>query len=85
METCFTTKIWIVGVPTPYALCYQDDSNAVIPVELQSFRPDPEIYLETNQEYDAVLAFETDVYTLNFLRRIDVSIKKGTTCTFYRF
>ena len=85
METSFTTKIWIVGSPSPYTLCYQDEDKTVILVELQSFRPDPENYLEKNQRYDAVLEFETDDFTLKFLRRIDVSIKTGTTYTFYRF
>ena len=84
METSFTTKIWIVGSPRPYVLCYQDDSSAVIPVELQSFRPDLERYLEQNREYRAVLGFENADCTLKFLRRIDVSIK-GTPYTFHRF
>ena len=84
METFFTTKIWIAGSPRSYALCYQNASKVVIPVELQSFRPDPEYYLEKSQKYQATLVFETNEHTLKFLRKVIVSIKE-ITHTFYRF
>ena len=84
METCFTTKIWIVGSPRPYVLCYRNASKGVVPVELQSFRPSPENYLKQNQKYQATLMFETNKHTLEFLRKVVVSIK-NITHTFYRF
>ena len=84
METSFKTKVWIVGSP-PYALCYQQDPKTVVPVELQSFRPDPVYYLKKTQKYRAILFFETKNYTLEFLRKVKVFIKKKKTVTFYRF
>ncbi len=80
--TSFETKIWIVG---SYALCYQTAAKTVVPVELQSFRPDPEKYLEKNQKYRAVLFFETTNRALEFLRKINVFINKKKPFTFYRF
>ena len=83
METSFETKVWIVGSP-PFALCYQNASKTV-PVELQSFRPDPENYLEKTRKYRAVLFFETKNCPLEFLRKIKVFINKKKFLTFYRF
>ena len=83
METSFETKVWIVGSP-PFALCYQTASNTV-PVELQSFRPDPENDLKTTRKYRAVLFFETKNCPLEFLRKIKVFINKKKFLTFYRF
>ena len=84
METSFKTKVWIVGSP-PYALCYQQDPKTVVPVELQSFRPDPVYYLKKTQKYRAILFFETKNYTLEFLRKVKVFINKKKFLTFYRF
>jgi hypothetical protein len=85
--TSFTTKIWIAGSPRPYVLCYRKAwhaSKGAVPVELQSFRPDPENYLRKNRKYEATLVFETNKPALEFLRRVIVSIKNRTH-TFYRF
>ena len=84
METFFKTKVWIVGSPRPYDLYYRNSSNAAVPVELQSFRPDPENYLNRNQKYRAVLFFETKHRSLEFLRKVVVSVN-GKSFTFYRF
>ena len=81
MVTSLATKIWIAGSPRPFALFYQNGSD-VVPVELQSFRPDPENYLEKNRKYQAILVFETSILTLEFLRKV---IVKNTGNIFYRF
>jgi len=77
------TEIWISGSPRPYILCYFDSAEKVVPVELQSFRPDPQNFLRKNRTYPAKLIFETEVETVQFLRRIIVWIKKKPH-TFYR-
>ena len=84
MKSSFTTKVWIGGVPHPYVFYYQNASKRVVPVELQSFRPDPANYLDSNRSYQGTLFFENRSHSLEFLRKIDVSIN-GTFITFYRF
>ena len=78
------TKVWIVE-SHPYALCYQNFSNTVVPVELQSFRPDPEIYLKKNKQYRALLFFETSNRTLEFLRKVKVFNIDNEDLIFYRY
>jgi len=80
-------KFGLLG-PPPYGLCYQNvppcgESGRVL-VELQSFRPDPENYLEKNLKYRGILFFETKDCTLKFLRKVIVSINEKVF-TFYRF
>ena len=83
-STSLETKLWITGEPHSYILCYRTASKRVVPVELQSFRPDPATYLRKNKKYRATLVFESDTHSLEFLRRVIV-FHKNTTYTFYRF
>ncbi len=84
MKSSFTTTVWIGGFPTPYVFYYRNAAQRVVPVELQSFRPDPVHYLGQNRSYQGTLFFESDNYTLKFLRKVVVAIN-GNFVTFYRF
>ena len=88
METK-VSNVWIDD-SYPYALCYQNSSNTAVPVELQSFRPDPEVTLKKNELYPAILFFETPNLTLEFLRKIKVFNNDNDNdneylTTFYRY
>ena len=84
MKSSFTTKIWIGGLPHPYIFYYRNAAQRVVPVELQSFRPDPVNYLVQKRSYQGTLFFETDTHSLEFLRKVIVTIN-GDFNTYYRF
>ncbi len=84
MKSSFTTKVWIGGLPQPFVFYYRNAEQKVVPVELQSFRPDPVNYLDQKRSYQGVLFFETDNHDLEFLRKVRVAVD-GDFITFYRF
>nr|QBK86704.1 MAG: uncharacterized protein LCMAC103_00330 [Marseillevirus LCMAC103] len=65
------TVVWIHGTP-PYALYYKNGSKDV-PVELQSFRPDPSRVLsDLAKKYAATLTFEKKPFGIQGVRRMAV-------------
>ena len=69
-ETRLQTTVWLSGTP-PYIL-YYTQGRRTIPVELQSFRPDPSRVLAVGARYAATVILEEKPHGIIDVRSVDV-------------